>query len=168
MDVCCRKVKFAGGEQGGRVRLAHVDTAFSGKERTYPRNGIVGDVGDFSLGDDLAAGSSGIGAHFDQPVCFGKNLCVVIDQYHGVAVGDQILHDAGQSGDVGWVQSDGWFVQYVKHTGCAVADGACQLHALPFACGKCGCGAIQRQIAKPYIEQKLQPIRDLLDDEAKV
>ena len=55
MDSCCRKVKFSGREEGGHVRLAHVDTVFSGKEGSYPRNGIVGDVGDFSLCNDMAA-----------------------------------------------------------------------------------------------------------------
>ena len=77
----------------------------------------------------------------------------MIDQYDGVAVGYQILHDAGQSGDVGWMQPDGGFIQYVKHTGCPVADGACQLHALPFACGKRGRGTIQCQIAQSQIKQ---------------
>ena len=51
------------------------------------------------------------------------------------------------------MQSDGRFVQYIKHAGCSVSDGASQLHPLAFTCGKRRGGAIEREIGKPELHQ---------------
>ena len=37
----------------------------------------------------------------------------MIDQHHGVAVGDQVLHHAGQARQIGRMQPDGGLVQHV-------------------------------------------------------
>ena len=39
-------------------------------------------------------------SHFYYPVGFLQNLSVVVDQYHGISVGYQVVHYSGKSHDV--------------------------------------------------------------------
>ena len=79
----------------------------------------------------------------------------MVHKDHGVAIRDQIPHDAGQSYDVGRVQTDGWLIQHVQNAGCPVAYSAGQLHPLPFAGGEGGGCTVQSQIAESQIEEAL-------------
>ena len=90
----------------------------------------------------MAAVGSCLRPHLYDPVSLLQNLRIVIHENDGVAVGYQIVHYTGETDDVRGVQTDGRLVQHIKDAGCAVADGACQLHPLTFAGGERGCGAI--------------------------
>ena len=111
------------------------------------------DIGNTSLRNDMAAPGAGIRPHFDEPVRLRENLRLVIDQYHGISVGDQITHHAGQPDDVGRMQPDRRFIQHIQDARGTVADGTGQLHPLPFTGGKRLGSPVQRQIAQPQIQQ---------------
>ena len=95
------------------------------------------------------------GTHFDDPIGFFQNLCVVIDQNHGIAVRYQIVYHTGQPHNVGGVQSDGRLVQYIENARRAVAHGAGKLHTLTLARGKRRSRTVKRQIAKSQVHQPL-------------
>ena len=78
-----------------------------------------------------------------------QDLRVVIDEQHGVAVGHEVVHHAVESHDVGGVQPDGRLVEDVEHAGGAVADGAGELHPLPFAGGEGGGRAVEGEVSQP-------------------
>ena len=73
----------------------------------------------------------------------------MIDQYDGIAVGRQIVHDACKPCNVGRVQAYGRFIQHVEDACGAVADGTGKLHSLPFAGGKGGGRPVYGKVAKP-------------------
>ena len=91
------------------------------RKRPDHRLGALLNFGHSALSDDVTTARTGFGAHLDDPIGLGQHLGVVIHQYHRVTVLDQIVHDAGQSHDVGRVQADGRLVQHVEHAGGAVA-----------------------------------------------
>ena len=68
----------------------------------------------------------------------------MIHEDHGIAVRHKVVHYAGESRDVRGVQADRRLIQHIEDAGCPVADGAGQLHALPFTGGKRRSSAIQR------------------------
>ena len=68
-------------------------------------------IGNRAFGDDVSAAGSGIRTHFDEPVSHRQQLRVMIDQHHGVAVGNQVVHDTDQAGNIGRVKPDGRFIQ---------------------------------------------------------
>ena len=77
-------------------------------------------------------------AHFNQPVCLGKHLGVVVHQQHRISVCHKVPHYPGQALQVRGVKPNGRFVQYIQHAGGAVAHCAGQLHALALACREGG------------------------------
>ena len=77
----------------------------------------------------------------------------MIHEDDGVAVRDQVMHDACESDDVGGVKPDGGLVQYVQDSCGAVAHCAGELHPLAFSGGQGGGGAVQRQIPESQIQE---------------
>ena len=73
----------------------------------------------------------------------------MVHQNDRVAIVDQVLHHAGQAGDVGRVQPNRGFIQHIQNAGSAVAHRAGQLHTLALTGGKGSRGAVQRQVAQP-------------------
>ena len=84
-----------------------------------------------------------LGTHFDNPVGFFQNLRIVIDQNHGVAVGNKIVHDPGQPHNVGRMQPDGRLVQHIENARCTVAHSAGKLHPLALTGRKCRGGTVK-------------------------
>ena len=68
----------------------------------------------------------------------------MIDHHHGIAIGDQVAHDAQKTINIGGVQANGGLVHYVQHAGGAVSYRARKLHALALSRGKRGARAIKR------------------------
>ena len=85
----------------------------SGQKRSNHRIWILYKLRDRSLRDDMTASGTGHRSHFNDPVGFTKNLRIVINQHHRVAISNQIMHHSIQTIDVGWVQTDRWLIQYV-------------------------------------------------------
>ena len=77
----------------------------------------------------------------------------MIHEKDGIAVGDQVVHDAVQTHDVGRVQPDGRLIQHVEYAGRAVAHGSRELHPLPFPGGERGSRSVQRQVGKSQIHE---------------
>ena len=96
----------------------------------------------------MAALCAGFRPHFNDPVGFLQNLCIMIDQNDGVPIGNQIVHHTGKPHNIGGMQTDGGLVQHIENTGGAVAHRAGKLHPLALSGGECGCRTVKRQIAK--------------------
>ena len=131
-----RKMDAPLGKQLRRRAVPGRSTPLPAQKRADLGRRVPGQVGHRALGNDVPAARTGLGAHLDEPVRLRQHLCVVINEHHRVAVGDQVVHDAVQAHDVGGVQPDGRLVQHVQNAGGAVAHGAGQLHPLALAGGK--------------------------------
>ena len=114
---------------------------------------ILGNLVNGALGDDMPALFSGFRAHFDEPVGVFQDLRVVIHQDDGVAVGDQVPHNAPETFNIRGVQADGGLVQHVEHPGSPVADGPGQLDPLPLAGGEGGGLPVQGQVAQAQLQK---------------
>ena len=88
----------------------------------------------------------------------------MVHDHHGIAVRHQVVHHAEQPVHIRGMQTDGWFVEHIQHAGGAVAHGSGELHTLAFAGGKCGAGAVKRQIAEAQIEQPSGHIQERFAD----
>ena len=113
-----------------------------------------------SFAEDPAALPAGLGAELDDPVREGEDLRVVIDEDDGVAVHDQVLHDARQSLDVGGMQADGGLVEDVENTGGAVSHRPGKLHALPLPGGEGRRGPVKGKIAEAQLNKAYRGIRE--------
>jgi hypothetical protein len=72
------------------------------------------------LGDDLAAGVAGFGADVEDPVGFGGDGHVVLDDDDGVPFIDEAVEDINEALDVFEVEADGGFLDEVE---VALAEG---------------------------------------------
>ena len=72
------------------------------------------------MGDDLAAGVAGFGAHVEHSVGLGGDGHVVFDDDDGVAFLDEAVEDVDEALDVFEVEADGGFLDEVK---IALAEG---------------------------------------------
>ena len=102
-----------------------------------------------ALCDHVPAAGAGNRSHLDEPVRLGEDALVVVDHHHGVAIGEEVAHDAHEAVDVRGMEADRGFVQHVEHAGGAVAHGARELHALALAGGEGGTCAVEREVAEP-------------------
>ena len=136
MDGVRRKMDAPLGKQLRRRAVPGRSTPLPTQKRADLGRRVPGQVGHRALGNDVPAARTGLGAHLDEPVRLRQHLCVVINEHHRVAVGDQVVHDAVQADDVGGVQPDGRLVQHVQNARGAVAHGASQLHPLALTGGK--------------------------------
>ena len=135
--------------------LAQLCFSLAGEERPNLRIWVFFDHWDVPLGDDMAAFGARLGAHFDDPVGLLQDLCIVIDENHGVAVSHQIVHHAGQAHDIRRVQTDRRLVEHIEDASRAVAHGAGELHALPLAGGEGRGRAVERQVAEAQVDEPL-------------
>ena len=156
------RVQGAGGQmdrpRGKKLflrRLRAHDSGFPGKKGPDAGRRILRDLGNRPLRDDPAARCPGPRPHLDDPVGLLQNLRVVIHQQDGVPVRHQIVHHAGESHNVGRVQTDGGLVQHIQDAGGAVSDRAGKLHPLALARGKSGRRPVKREIRKAQIHQAL-------------
>ena len=120
----------------------------TGKKRTDLGSRILFNRRNVALCNDMTALCAGLRSHFDDPVGLLQNLCIMIDQNDGVSICDEIVHHTGKPHNIGGMQTDGGFVQYIENAGGAVADGTGKLHPLALSGGECGCRTVKRQIAK--------------------
>ncbi len=66
------------------------------------------------MGDDLAAAVAGLGAEVEDPVSFGGDGHVVLDDDHGVALIDEVVEDVDEALDVFEVEADGGFFDQIE------------------------------------------------------
>src|SRR4051812_16844891 len=66
-----------------------------------------------SFSDDTAAAVSAFGPEIEDPVSFGHDVEVVLDDDHAVSRIDQSVQDVDKLFHVGHVQSDGRFIEDV-------------------------------------------------------
>ena len=93
-----------------------------------------------------------------------EHLGIVVHEDDRVAVGHEVVHDPGQSLQVGRVQTDGRLVQHVQHARGAVAHRPGQLDALPLAGGERGGGAVEAEVAQAEVDQALGRVLERLAD----
>ena len=124
------------------------------------------DVGRRALGDDIAAVHAGAGPDVDHVVGGADGVLVVLDHDHGVAEVAQAAQRFQQAGVVALVQADRGLVEHVEHAGEAGADLRGEADALALAAGERAGGARQGQIIEPDVDQKFEPLADLLEDAA--
>ncbi len=67
-----------------------------------------------ALGDDLAAAVAGFGAEVEDPVGFGGDGHVVLDDDDGVAFIDEAVEDVDEAFDVFEVEADGGFLDQIE------------------------------------------------------
>ena len=102
--------------------------------------------------------------HVDDVIRRPDRVFVMLDHKHAVAEIAQVLEGAEEPFVVALVQADRWLVQHVKHARQAGADLGCQANTLALAARQRAGGTGQRQVFQPDIDQKAQPIVDLLQD----
>ncbi len=129
--------------------------SFAGEKLPDLRSWICFDSGNFSLGNHMTTFCACLRAHFYDPIGFFQNLRVVVYQNDGISVCYQIVHDPGQSYNVGWVQTDGRLIEHIENTCCTVTDSAGQLHPLALTSRERRSRAVQRQIAQSEVHQAL-------------
>ena len=78
----------------------------SGKERADLRSRICFNLRYRSLRNYMATAGACLRSHFHKPVCFLQNLRIVVHKDYRVAVCHQVMHYAGQSHDIGRMQTD--------------------------------------------------------------
>ena len=66
------------------------------------------------MGDDLATGIAGFGAEVEDPVGFGGDGHVVLDDDYRVAFIDEAVEDVDEALDVFEVEADGGFLDEVE------------------------------------------------------
>jgi hypothetical protein len=116
-----------------------------------------------ALGHDAAAQQAGARADVHDPVGRGHGFAVVFDDDQGVADVAQVAQGFQQLDVVALVQADGGFVQDVEHAGQFRAHLGGQADALGFAAGQGRAGAVQGEIIQSHVDQKGEPVGDLLD-----
>ncbi len=149
---------------GGRRTARHVDEAGARQELAGERGRIGHHLVGRALGDDLAAMDAGGGADIDDVIGLADGVLVMLDDDDGVADVAQVLERAEQALVVALVEADGGLVEDVEHAGEAGADLAGQPDALALAARQRARGAGKRQIIQADIDEKVQPLADLLED----
>ena len=64
--------------------------------------------------DDAPAGIAGLGAQVDDPVGFGHDVEIVLDQHHRMSGIDQSVQHRNELFDIGHVQPDRRFIEHVQ------------------------------------------------------
>lgn len=121
----------------GRSPLPHLELA-AGQKWADLGTGVLLDLCQRALCNDLSALRACFGPQLDQPVCPGQHLGIVVHQDHGIAVCQQILHHTDQPLLIGRMQPDGWLVQHIQYPGGSVTHRPGQLHPLPLSGRKGG------------------------------
>ena len=147
-----------------RGLAADDDRCLAGDERGDEAVRGLGDVRQWSAGNQQPSPGSRAWADLEQPVRPAQQRGVVIHQDHGVAVCEQVLHDAEQPLDIGRVQPDARLVQDVERAGGVVAYGAGELDPLTLTRGQGGPGPVQAEIAQAELHQTAGDDLQLLDD----
>ena len=134
------------------------------QERTDPGGRVGFQLPDRPLRDDVPALRPCPGDKFDHPVRVGQDLGVMVHLHHRVAVGDQVVHHARESFQIGRMQADRRFVQHIEDACRAVADRPCQLYPLTLSRREGGCGTVQRQVRQAQIHQAAGRVLEGLAD----
>src|SRR5690554_5075320 len=117
-----------------------------------------------ALGYDLAAVYPRSGADIEYMVGSTDGILVMLYHDHGVTQIPQLNEGLEQPVVVALVQADGGLVENVHHTHQAGADLTGQANTLGLAPGKRLGTALQGEIVKADVDQKLQPGVDFVND----
>ena len=91
-----------------------IDAEGNLQKRRGPRGLGLGDFLRRALGDDLATGVAGFGADVEDPVGFGGDGHVVLDDDDGVAFIDEAVEHVDETLDVFEMEADGGFFDEIK------------------------------------------------------
>ena len=100
------------------------------------------------LRKNVATARSGSRTHFNEIVSRTQYAHIMIDEYHRIAVSQQITHYTDQSLDIRRMQTSGRFVEHIQHTRRLIAHGAGELRTLPFTGRQRGARTVQRQVSQ--------------------
>ena len=154
MEATRLKVNAPQVKHGVSACLAPRRNALTAREvRADERLWVLGHLGHASLRQHATSTGACLGTHLDDMVRRREDPCVVVDHHDGVAVSNQVAHDAEKAIDVRGVQADRGLVHHVEHARGAVAHGSRELHALALAGGERRARAVEREIAKAELEQ---------------
>ena len=140
------------------------DLALAAQILARDRGGVCLDIAGRALRDDVAAVHPRTRPEIEHMVRCEDRLRIVLDHDHGVAQIAQSFERAQQSLVVTLVQADRRLVQDVHDPGESRADLARQADALSFTAGERLGAAVEREIVEPNVDQKAQPLGDILHD----
>lgn len=122
------------------------------------RRGVgTGQAGRGALGHHPPSACSWSGPELDDVVGGADQGGVVLDEQNGVALVAQAMEQVDELVDVLGVQARGGFVEHVEQPGQARPEVADQLDALGFPAGERRSGAVQAQVAKADVGQRVEP-----------
>ena len=124
----------------------------------------LGDPGDRSAVDDLAAVLAGARPDVDHPVALADRLLVVLDDDDRVAEVAQPCQRVDEPPVVALVQADRGFVEHVQRADETGADLAGEADALGLAAGQRAGRPRQREVVEADVEEEPEPGVDLLGD----
>ncbi len=127
-------------------------------------SGHLGDPGDRTAVDDLAAVLAGARTDVDHPVALADRLLVVLDDDDRVAEVAQPGQRVDQPPVVALVQPDRRLVEDVQRADEAGADLAGEADALRLPAGERAGRARQREVVEADVEEEPEPGVDLLGD----
>ena len=112
---------------------------------------------------DLPAVDARSGTKVNYIVGIGNGFPVMFHHNHAVAQVAQQLQGIDQLDVVALMQPDAWFIQYIENTHKLGADLGSQAYALGFAAAQGLRFTVEAEIAQTYIQQKVDPVADLLE-----
>ena len=128
------------------------------------RVGMPHDVRGRPLRHDGPAVHAGAGPHVHDMIRHAHGRGVVLHDQHGIAQIAQPQQGLQQPVIIALVQADTRLVQDIQHPHQPGPDLGRQPDALPFPAREGRGRPVQRQIIQPHVQQKLQPLPDLLQD----
>ena len=103
------------------------------------------------------------GAHFHKPVSSREQLRVMLHHKDGISLITQAFQRDNQTFRLTRVQTDGGFIENIKHTGKSPTNLAGQTRSLQLTTGKSIGRARKRQIPQAQFNQTIQTARKLLN-----
>ena len=128
------------------------------------RIGIGFNLGEYALGQQLAAELTRAGTQVEQMIGGAQNIGIVLDHQDGVAQVAQFFEDADQPRGVARVQADGGLVEHIERAHQPRAQRSGQLDALRLAAGERGSQPVERQVFEAHCIEKLQPLPHLVEN----
>jgi hypothetical protein len=140
----------------------HGDGELAGEIAAGEGVGIGLDLGQYALGQQLAALFARAGAKVEQVVGGAENVGVVLDDDDGVAQVAQLFQNANQAHGVAGVQADGRLVEDVERAHQLRTKRGGQLNALRLAAGERGGKAVESEVFQADRVEKVEPLANLM------
>ena len=93
-----------------------------------------------------------------------QDLGVMVNNYDGVSVCQQVVHDPCKALEVKRMETDRRFIKDIEYTCGTVPYCPGQLHPLPFSCGQRGPRPVKGKVSQTQVHQPLGNIQEGLTD----